>query len=215
LIDGKLWVVTVWPYGPAEKAGLKRGDIIVSANEHRVAGKPKASIVAQLQGKAGEPVKLAWRAPGSDGVMQTKIGRIRPQDFPTSQNASKASFRRLFADRTTVLSIGADLQMQGGVPVITSLYQGGSANQAGLLPGDAVLAVNGHATKPLSLREVDHLLLGDGGTELELTIQRLDEEKTENVILKREGQDEAIHRISEQRNFIQTPRSQSEMPFII
>lgn len=92
-------VTTVEPGSPAEKAGVRSGDVLISFNDHDMKGsalalrdwlQPGASFVVKLRrdgvstqvrgtvGKRprgfGQRVTLIWRSPESDGVMATVTG---------------------------------------------------------------------------------------------------------------------------------------------
>jgi carboxyl-terminal processing protease len=55
----RLVVERVVPGGPAEAAGIRRGDEIVAIDGHRVTGKSLREIVSMIRGQVGTPVTLA------------------------------------------------------------------------------------------------------------------------------------------------------------
>ena len=75
--DGLL-VQAVEPGGPADKAGIVPGELILSADGTSLAGEGQAQGAALIQGEAGTTVTLELR--GSDGAVRTlsvKRGRWR------------------------------------------------------------------------------------------------------------------------------------------
>ncbi len=72
--------------------------------------------------------------------------------------------------------IGSVIQYYDGNVHISEPYENFPAHKAGLLPGDAILEVNGVDTKGKSVSEVSELLKGQPGSKVVLKIQR-DEEK--------------------------------------
>lgn len=64
--QGKLFITHVFPGSPAQRAGLKAGDEIVSVDGHAVAGLSLEAIIARIKGKAGTRVTLGI-VPASGG----------------------------------------------------------------------------------------------------------------------------------------------------
>lgn len=59
-------IIRVLSNSPAEKAGLKAGDIFVSVNGTSVAGKDAASVAEKVRGEAGTSVKLVMKRGGTE-----------------------------------------------------------------------------------------------------------------------------------------------------
>lgn len=68
--------------------------------------------------------------------------------------------------------IGAVSKKIGDYVTITELYQEQPADKAGLRVGDQIIAVDGNDAKGKSIEEVNRILQGFPGTEVELTIRR-------------------------------------------
>ena len=64
---------------------------------------------------------------------------------------------------------------------VTELGDGGSAQEAGVLPGDVLIKVDGEKVADISLSEVKAKVQGEEGTTVELTFLRDGEEKTFTV----------------------------------
>jgi len=69
--------------------------------------------------------------------------------------------------------IGAMSKKMGDYVTITELYEGQPADQAGLKPGDQIIAVDGKDAKGKSPDELNEFLRGFPGTEVQLTVRRV------------------------------------------
>lgn len=73
--------------------------------------------------------------------------------------------------------IGAIIRKVGDDVVIAEPYKGFPADKAGLRAGDRLLEVDGKSTKGKSVEDVSKILKGTPGTEVKVTIQRLNEKQ--------------------------------------
>ena len=69
-----LYVNHVLPEGPAQQAGLKHGDEVVTVNGAAVSGKTYEQVIKMVRGEAGTAVKLGVKEDG--GVREIAITRI-------------------------------------------------------------------------------------------------------------------------------------------
>lgn len=69
-----LYVAHVHPEGPAQQAGLKHGDEVVTVNGAAVVGKTYEQVVKMVRGEAGTVVKLGVK--GEGGLRELVITRI-------------------------------------------------------------------------------------------------------------------------------------------
>lgn len=69
-----LYVAHVHPEGPAQQAGLKHGDEVVTVNGASVTGKTYEQVVKMVRGEAGTVVKLGVK--GDGGLRELVITRI-------------------------------------------------------------------------------------------------------------------------------------------
>lgn len=69
-----LYVAHVHPEGPAQQAGLKHGDEVVTVNGAAVAGKTYEQVIQLVRGDAGTAVKLGVK--GDGGLREIAITRI-------------------------------------------------------------------------------------------------------------------------------------------
>ena len=69
-----LYVAHVHPEGPAQQAGLKHGDEVVTVNGAAVTGKTYEQVIQMVRGDAGTAVKLGVK--GDGGLREIAITRI-------------------------------------------------------------------------------------------------------------------------------------------
>ena len=69
-----LYIAHVHPEGPAQQAGLKHGDEVVTVNGATVTGKTYEQVIQMVRGEAGTAVKLGVK--GDSGVREIAITRI-------------------------------------------------------------------------------------------------------------------------------------------
>ncbi len=86
----------------------------------------------------------------------------------------------------TFCGIGVVVAIRGECPTIVSLIDHAPAGQAGIRPGDRIVAVDSVVTRDSGLDDVVKLLRGVPGTEVELTIERGDSNAQVRVPVVRE-----------------------------
>ena len=72
-----LKVLRVFEGSPAEDAGIKRGDFILSVNGRSIAGVNSDVATSRIKGEAGTTVELSVVTPGDDGPRDLKVERER------------------------------------------------------------------------------------------------------------------------------------------
>jgi carboxyl-terminal processing protease len=78
-----LRIETVYPGSPAQRAGLRVGDVVTHANGRRLAGLPEQAAVALIKGRAGTTVTLRIRRGNRTFTKRVTRERI---DIPTVQS---------------------------------------------------------------------------------------------------------------------------------
>ena len=81
-----LYVAHVHPEGPAQQAGLKHGDEVVTVNGAAVTGKTYEQVVKMVRGEAGTAVKLGVKGDGN--VREMAITRIASEKLYTGEMGS-------------------------------------------------------------------------------------------------------------------------------
>ena len=169
--DGAL-VENVERGGPADRAGLKSGDVIRSINGQPIVQSGDLSAVVSIA-KPGEKVTLdVWR----DG----KTMRLGATLGNASDKAARGDRDKLASNEDNGAKLGLALRpldpserSQVGVPSGLVIEDaGGAAQAAGVQPGDLLLSVNG---KPVStVQQVREMVKGSSKS-VALLIQRGDD----------------------------------------
>ena len=81
------------------------------------------------------------------------------------------------------VGIGITIQAEEGKPgfLVTKVNQGGPADQAGMLPGDIVVAVDGVDVREMNIDDTSALVKGEENTTVDITVERAGEEMTLTV----------------------------------
>ncbi len=99
LKDGKVTVIAPLPDSPAEKAGLKVGDVILLVNGGDIAGKPIDEVIGQIRGEKGTVVTLTIIKKGSETPVEMKITRdvITVPSIKFEMKNNNIAYLRIFA----------------------------------------------------------------------------------------------------------------------
>jgi S1-C subfamily serine protease len=137
-------VADIWPGGPADRVGLKSGDIILTVNG-RPAADPAAVSFAVGAARPGESLALSVRR--NEQVIKVSL-RPEPPPAKPARDEWFVDGRNPFQGATVVNvspavaeELGVDAFSSRGVLVIN--ISRGFAMNAGLRPGDVVRRVNG------------------------------------------------------------------------
>ena len=84
------------------------------------------------------------------------------------------------------VGIGVTFLMHQDSVAITGVIEGGPSEKAGLKAGDKLIAVDGKSAEKKTAEEVNEILKGYPGTEVELTIERPGEPKELKINLVRD-----------------------------
>jgi serine protease Do len=142
--DGVL-VSDVEPGGPAEKAGLRRGDVILKIDGQRVdsTGKLRNLIAA---GGAGKKVSVEFQRDARTQSIDVTLGEL-----PSKELAERAPDAREHQslEGIELEPLGERQRRRFRIPssvdsgvVVTDVDPGGAAAEAGLRPGDVILEAN-------------------------------------------------------------------------
>ena len=91
-----------------------------------------------------------------------------------------------FEDRLTgsFSGIGAEIDVQDGIPRIVTPLEDSPAWEAGIAAGDMILAVNGEATQGVNLLDIIKKIKGEAGTDVVLTIRRVTGEELDITVTR-------------------------------
>ena len=149
-------VSDVEPGGPADRAGVKQGDVVVEVD-----GKPVADANAmrnQIAGtRPGESVPIVLRRNGRTETVTARLAeRERPADdtrAATGAGHGEAGFGMAVTPLTPQVAEELELPRLASGLVVTGVDPAGLAASAGMQAGDVIKSVNGQAvTSVVSLR---------------------------------------------------------------
>lgn len=162
-------VSRVEPGGPADKAGLKSGDVILGVNGVEITQLSQLpSQIAALP--PGSTAKLQiWRDHARKDV-QVKIGAVDEAQTAEASPARNVDDGKLgLALRELTPAERESINADSGLVVENA---GGAAARAGIQPGDVVLALNNEPIK--SVKELREMVEKAKGKTVALLIQRRD-----------------------------------------
>ncbi|HEX7091267.1 MAG TPA: trypsin-like peptidase domain-containing protein [Longimicrobiales bacterium] len=123
-------VVHVEPGGPADRAGVELGDVVVGVGDRKV------ETVSDLQ------AALAELAPGAIALLQVQRYGAR-QRIPVELGAVRSGVRpQPSPAQTGAGGVGFSVAQQGGRLVVAAVRPFSPAARAGIRPGQAILEVN-------------------------------------------------------------------------
>lgn len=162
LIDKKGALVSdVFAEGPADKAGIQRGDVIISFNGKKISessGLPY--IVASTP--VGTIVNVEIIRKGQKLSFQVKTGELKEEAEPMTPSESSFNLGMVLQQLTPELAKKLDLPPKNGLLVV-QVENNTPAAEAGLVPGDIILEVDQTAVIDLTEfnRGVKELKEGD------------------------------------------------------
>ena len=164
--DGAL-VSSVARGGPAEKAGIKSGDVILEFNGKRVQDSRDLPLVVAAS-KPGTDVNVKIWRDGAENTLTVTVGELKPEKVALKGGESGEGGRLGLAVRELTPDQKEALDVKGGLLVGGV---GGPAARAGIQEGDVVLAVNGEQIK--SIEQFKAMVdKAAGGRPVALLIQR-------------------------------------------
>ena len=141
----------VTPDSPAEKAGLKNGDIIIEFNGKKVTDSRNLKLqVARIH--PGQSVPLKVLRDGSNKNLEVAVREL-PGTETFARNGSPEASDTGTLNGVTVSDLDARARQEFGVPgtvkgaVVTDIAPDSAAAEAGLRPGDIIVEINRQPVK--------------------------------------------------------------------
>ncbi len=141
----------VTPGGPADKAGLKSGDVITEFNGKPVPDSRQLKLQA-AQARPGSKVAVKILREGAVRTLEARLKEL-PGTEKLAQAGPASGAERDQLDGVTVTDLDPRLRRQFGVPgamqgaVVTAVEPDSKAQAAGLRPGDVILELNRQPVK--------------------------------------------------------------------
>ena len=153
--------------GPAAKAGLVAGDVILAINGREIANSAELPVI--VAGMAsGEVAKLAvWRN-GSERHIDVRVGSFEEPKLAAANEGETAKSRLGIAVRPLSPREQRETESDGGLLVQDVA---GAAAKAGIRPGDIILSVNGQPVKSV---EQLRSLVAKSGKRVAVLVERGD-----------------------------------------
>jgi S1-C subfamily serine protease len=163
-------VSSLFDKGPAEEAGIRRGDIILAVDEQAVDDPESFGYRFALKGVQGETSFTVM----SGAKRRTVQVRLIPPPETRPREPVKIRSRSPFAGATAVNlspAVADELQLDptGEGVVIAEVDPGSVAQRVGFVKGDMVVAVNG--ARVVASKDLDRIVRG-GANLWEITINR-------------------------------------------
>ncbi len=142
--DNGALVADITEGGPADKAGVKRGDIIVEVNGNKIDEMPELpKLVASYA--PGTKTKMKVIRDGKEKVLNIKLGELPENGTKVSsrkpQNDIEKNIGIIVQEITPEVKNRMGLEYSEGV-VITNVSGSSAAAEAGLARGDIILEIN-------------------------------------------------------------------------
>ncbi len=135
-------VADVVPGGPAHKAGIKRGDLIVAYNSKNVEESHDLPQIVAATPEGDEAILTLVRS-GKKKDIPVKIGRL-PSDGVTPEEThqtAQGKWGRMFEDLPPATAGRLGIKNDKGV-IVSAVQPGSPADLAGIRRGDIILEVN-------------------------------------------------------------------------
>ena len=133
-------VADVAPGGPAEKAGLKRGDVIVGFNGREI--KEWSDLPTIVAGTpVGAEVEVKVIREGKEKAFEVTLGELKDDQGEAVETSQRPELGISVMELTPELAERLGLPEAEGV-VVAGIEDGSPAAESGIKPGDLILEIN-------------------------------------------------------------------------
>lgn len=126
--------------GPAEKAGIERGDVIVTFDEKDISESDDLPYVVAST-PVGKTVTMEVIRKGQRESIQAEIGELEEEEKPQVASEARPNLGLTVREITPELARNFGLSETSGV-VIVQVQANSPAQEAGLAPGDMILEID-------------------------------------------------------------------------
>jgi serine protease Do len=154
-------VADIPPGGPADKAGIKRGDVIVSFDEKEIKEmKDLPYIVASTP--VGKNVKVEVIRKGRTKSIQVEIGALEEEKEPPKVAEASPGLGVTLKELTPELARNFGLSETSGL-VVVQVERNSPAAVVGMRPGDIILEIDQEPMKDLEqfIDKIKNYKVGD------------------------------------------------------
>jgi serine protease Do len=140
-------VSDVTPGSPAEKAGIKRGDVIVEFDGEKIDDVTDLTTLSAVT-PPGKEATIKLVRDGKTSEVTVKLGETPEQEAKPAEEKSEKMFGITVRELTPQIVQRFNLSVDEGV-IISDVERGSAAAEAGVRPGDVVIEVNKKPVKSL------------------------------------------------------------------
>ena len=137
-------VSDVMPDSPAEKAGLRRGDVIIAVNKDKIEGSQE--LVTKIRGfNSGETISLSVIRQGKQMTVSATLSEVTGSGGEEEPNGGSEILKNIGIEGSSItqeLRKTYNIKSREGI-VVTSVEQNSAASRAGIREGDVILEING------------------------------------------------------------------------
>jgi S1-C subfamily serine protease len=157
---------------PADEQGIAAGDIILAIDGHKLVS--LIDFYVKMMGKeVGEPIELTCVRPGASRVQSRTVKlTMEPRPLPDGRSLVNQFFQMDVSELTESLAQKFDFERAYPILIVTDVQPNGIAQQAGLIPGDLILEVNGATVRNVKELSQEMEKVNEGDT-VQIKIMRI------------------------------------------
>jgi len=133
--------------GPAEKAGIKRGDVIVSFDEKAVKEMKELPLIVAST-PVGKKVKVEVIRRGKKESFEVKVGKLEEEKEPEAAKEEASELGMAVEEITPELAGHFGLSEKSGL-IVVQVGRDSPAGEAGIRKGDIILEIDQESMKKL------------------------------------------------------------------